>query len=122
MEYVSDIVLFSMWGYPKQRQTLARSIPWSSSSQAPDREIKKCLLVVAPLIGVARGAKRTMASPKSLENVVILCFERRFSEQNSVIRLKSNILAPPKFFGPLKFLGWLRHWHHSLLAMCLVDS
>jgi len=63
-----------------------------------------------------------MASPKSLENVVILCFERRFSEQNSVIRLKSNILAPPKFFGPLKFLGWLRHWHHSLLAMCLVDS
>ena len=40
--------------------------------------------------------------PKFLENIVILCFERRFSKQNSVIRLKSNIV-PPK-----KFLGWLR--------------
>jgi len=29
---------------------------------------------------------------------VIFCFERRFSTQNSVIRLKSNILAP-KIFG-----------------------
>jgi len=28
----------------------------------------------------------------------------RFSKQNNVIRLKSNILAPQKF------LGWLRHW------------
>jgi len=44
-----------------------------------------------------------MALPKFLENIVILCFERRFSKQNSVIRLKSNILTP-------KFLGWLRHW------------
>jgi len=33
-----------------------------------------------------------------------LCFERRFSKQNSVIRLKSNILPPQKF------LGWLRHY------------
>ena len=31
-------------------------------------------------------------------------FEKRFSKQDSVIRLKSNILAP------LKFMGWLRHW------------
>jgi len=36
--------------------------------------------------------------------MVILCFEKRFFKQNRVIRLKSNILAPPKF------LGWLRHW------------
>ena len=42
--------------------------------------------------------------PQFLENIVILCFERRVSKQNSVIRLKSNIL-PPK-----KILGWLRHW------------
>jgi len=41
--------------------------------------------------------------PKCLENIAFLCFERRFSKQNSVIRLKSNILALPKF------LGWLRH-------------
>jgi len=36
---------------------------------------------------------------KFLENVVILCFERRFSKQNSVIRLKSYILPPPKFWA-----------------------
>jgi len=47
--------------------------------------------------------------PKFLDNIVILCIERRFSKQNSVIRLKSNILLPLKFFGPPKFFGWLRH-------------
>jgi len=42
-------------------------------------------------------------SPKRLEHIVILCFERHFSKQNSVIRLKANILPPAKF------LGWLHH-------------
>jgi len=42
--------------------------------------------------------------PKFLENIVILCFERRFSKQNIVIGLKSNILAP-------KFLGWLLYFN-----------
>jgi len=37
--------------------------------------------------------------PKFLEKIVILCFERRFSKQNSVIRLKSNIFGLPKFLG-----------------------
>jgi len=41
-------------------------------------------------IGVAREAKGAMP-PQFLENVVILCFERRFYKQNSVNRLKSNI-------------------------------
>ena len=50
--------------------------------------------------------------PKFLENIVILCFERRFSIQNSVIRLKSNILAPPKFFG------WLRHCFQAKWIAC----
>ena len=45
-----------------------------------------------------RGAKGAMP-PRCLENIVILCFERRFSKQNSVIRLKSNILPPPKFWA-----------------------
>jgi len=54
--------------------------------------------------GVARGGQRGHAPPKFLENTVILCFERRFSKQNSVIRLKTDILLPPKF------LGWLRYW------------
>jgi len=57
-----------------------------------------------PTIGVARG-QRGQVPPTFLEHIVILCFERRFSKQNSVIRLKSDILAP------LKFLGWLRHWY-----------
>jgi len=35
--------------------------------------------------------------PTFLENIDILCFERRFSKQNSVIRLKSNILDPQIF-------------------------
>jgi len=39
-------------------------------------------------IGVARGGQRGHALPKCFENIVILCFKRRFSKQNSVIRLK----------------------------------
>ena len=49
-------------------------------------------------IGVAREAKGAMTPPKFLENIVILCFERRFSKENSAIRLKSNIFAPPTNF------------------------
>jgi len=59
--------------------------------------------------GVARGVSEAMPPTKFLENIVILCFERRFFKQNSVIRLKSSILAPPNF-APPKFLGWLRHY------------
>ena len=40
--------------------------------------------------GMAKGA---MPPPKFVENIVILCFKRRFSKQNSVIRLKLNILV-----------------------------
>jgi len=61
-------------------------------------------------IGVARGGPKGPWLPrKFLENIVILCFKRRFSKQNSVIRLKSYTLAPTNFFGPHNFLGWLRH-------------
>ena len=49
------------------------------------------------LIGVARWGQRGHAPHKIFENIVILFFERRFSKQNSVIRLKSNILHPPIF-------------------------
>jgi len=38
-----------------------------------------------------------MPPPKFFEIIVILCFEKRFSRQNSVIHLKSNILAPQNF-------------------------
>jgi len=40
---------------------------------------------------------------------MILCFEKHFSKQNSIIRLKSSILAPPKF------LGWLSYWKLTVL-------
>jgi len=46
---------------------------------------------------VARGDKVVMP-PKFLE-IVILCFERRFSKQNSAIRLTANILAPTNFWA-----------------------
>jgi len=51
------------------------------------------------------GGKGAMAPSKFFENIVILCFERRFSKQNSVIRLKSNILAPKYFFGSPQIFG-----------------
>jgi len=43
-----------------------------------------------------------MPLPKFLEHIVILCFERRYPKQNSVIRLKSRILAPT-FYSPPNF-------------------
>jgi len=56
-------------------------------------------------IGVARGGQRGYSPPKFLENTAIVFFERRFSKQNSVIRLKSSILHPPNFFGPSQICG-----------------
>jgi len=59
-------------------------------------------LVSCKCIGVARGGQKGHGPPKFLENIVILCFERRFSKQNRVIRIIWNILAPqfpPKIFG-----------------------
>jgi len=47
----------------------------------------------------SQGEPKGIMPPKFLENIVILCFERRFSKQNSGIRLKSNILAPQKFWA-----------------------
>ena len=63
-------------------------------------------MVVQLGIGVAREAT------KCTENIVILCFEKRFSKQNNVIRLKINILAP-------KFLGWV---HHCSLAIAALNK
>jgi len=56
-------------------------------------------MVVQLGIGLARGDQRGHVPPKCLENIVNLCFERRFSKQNSDIRLKSNILVPQTFWA-----------------------
>ena len=57
------------------------------------------------------GGKGAMSPQKFLEHIVILCFDRRFSKQNSVFCLKSDILAPPKF------LDWLCHWLQAHYCM-----
>jgi len=51
------------------------------------------LLMVGSCIGVARGYARPMrrCPPMFLAYIVILCFEKQYPKQNSVIRLKSNI-------------------------------
>ena len=53
----------------------------------------------------SQGGQRVYGLPKFLENIEIVCFERRFSKQNSVIRLKLNILAPSKFFATPQIFG-----------------
>ena len=45
----------------------------------------------------SQGGPKGPCPPKVFENIVILCFERHFSKQNRVIRLKANILATPIF-------------------------
>jgi len=75
-------------------------------------------LMSAPLPadrGIARGAWGHV--PQVFRTYSHLCFERRYHKQNSVIRLKSNIFAPPtKFLGLPKFLGWLRYYLQGQVA------
>jgi len=54
-----------------------------------------------PSKGPAKNLRGAMA-PQNFKAYTHLCFGRRYHNQNNVIRLKSNILAPTKF------LGWLR--------------
>ena len=44
----------------------------------------------------SQWGRKGLWPPKLLENIVILCFERRFSKQNSDICLKSNIFPPKR--------------------------
>jgi len=64
----------------------------------------------------SQGGQMGYDLPRFLENIFILCFEKRFSEQNSVICLKSNILAPPNFWA-----GYAtdREFHTSLIKRSL---
>jgi len=58
-----------------------------------------------------RGDRRSQWgpwAPKLLAYLAIWCFERRYRKQNTIARLKPNILAPPSFGAPKNFgLGWL---------------
>ena len=46
----------------------------------------------------SQGGPRGPCPPKFLKHRVILCFERRYSKQNSVICLKSSLLTPSLFW------------------------
>jgi len=56
-------------------------------------------------IGVPRRESNGPCPPPISENIVISSIEKRFSKQNSVIRLKSNILAPKNFELATPLLG-----------------
>jgi len=54
-----------------------------------------------------------------------LCFERRFYKQNSVNRLKSNILALPKIFGlaaPLRHMLSVSHLEYTFWKIQLESA
>ena len=53
--------------------------------------------------------------PPNFWNIVILYFERRCPKQNTVFRLKSNILGPQKIFSPL-----LKFWAGYTTAIRLI--
>jgi len=57
-----------------------------------------------PYIGVPRGAPKGPCPPNFLKYSHFVFWEA-FSKQNSVIRLKSDILAQKKFLDPLNFLA-----------------
>jgi len=61
-------------------------------------------------IGVARGPKGAMALAKFLEYRVILCFERRYPKQNTVVNLKSKVFAPKVFGSPKFWSGYATAW------------
>jgi len=60
-------------------------------------------------IGAAMGVPKGQCPPQFLENIVILCFERRFSKQNSVIRMRGVFLNKTVLFHILPRLDQVRN-------------
>jgi len=54
--------------------------------------------VAAVAMGVAKGGETGPCPQKCLEFLVISCFERQYPMQNTVVSLKSIILAPKNKF------------------------
>jgi len=71
------------------------------------------------IIGIERGGQWGHSPKKILENIIILCFERRFSKQNSVIRLKPNILPTQNFLPPQKIFwaGYVTGNYQNILLL-----
>jgi len=83
---------------------------WSTTSLSvwkvmPSRHLTEYNTLRDTVLHRRRSQGGQRPTPQFLENIVILGFERRFSKQNSVIRLKSSILTPPKMFGPQQTFG-----------------
>jgi len=71
------------------------------------------LFVFMNSIGVAREPRGHFPQ-KSSEDIVILCFKRRYPKQNRVICLKSSVLALPKFWAGYAFdelCSFLKNMH-----------
>jgi len=70
--------------------------------------VNMLIKLLSPNIGVARGGPKGPCPPKFLKRIVILYFQRRFSKQNRIILLKSDILASPKIFchPPISWAGY----------------
>jgi len=65
--------------------------------------VKLTTVATVPItaIDLARGAYGAIPPSKFLENIVILCFERRYGKQNNIIHLKSNIRDRTNFCPPV---------------------
>jgi len=62
----------------------------------------------------SQGGLGAMHPPKFLEDILILCFERQYPKQNSVIPLNSNICPPPTFLAPKNFwAGYATAYTHQ---------
>ena len=84
--------------------------------------LRYSLLLRFEFMGAARVTRRACL-PQFLENIVILCFERPYPKQNSVIRLKSNVSASPQFFCPPNIFGLatlLFEFTTTIIARCKV--
>ena len=69
-------------------------------------------------IGVAGwGLRGPCLPPKFLEHIIILCLERRFPKQNSVIRVKIKILPPQNFWAVYPRATQLGAWVHNTHAV-----
>jgi len=59
-----------------------------------------------------------MAHPKFSEHIDILCFERRYLKQNSVVLPKTKNFAPTQFFGPSLIFGLATLLLHNRSLTC----
>jgi len=70
--------------------------------------LRKIQLVPA-LCTARKRSQGVMTPPNIPAYLVVLCFQGRFPEQNTVARFESKSFALPRIV-----LDWLRHWYHGV--------